>query len=388
MRITFLTPHDSFNGGIRVVSIYARLLESRGHEVLVVSNPRRRPGLREQVRALRRGRWRELQDKTRPQAGHLANSGMPLRTLETSRPIRASDVPDADVVVATWWETALWMADFPASKGAKVHLIQGYETWADPVRTAQVDAALRLDNLKIAISNGLKRDIESRLGDLDIRVIPNAVDLKQFDAPGRSRQCLPRVGFVYAQNPIKGADRCHRIVERVRDRVPGLRVLAFGAEPPSQAMPLPQGTEFHLRPAQEDLAKLYARCDVWLFVSRVDSFGLPVLEAMASGTPVVGLPVGAAPELLGDDAGLLVHADGDLVAGRVDDPAAESNLVADIAEAVVELLGKPDSSWEAMSQTAYRRARGYSWDDAVDRFEAIVGETQAIAGMRHRVASG
>jgi glycosyltransferase involved in cell wall biosynthesis len=47
---------------------------------------------------------------------------------------------------------------------------------------------------------------------------------------------------------------------------------------PTAELPLPAGTEFHLQPAQRDLAGLYARCDAWLFPSRVDSFGLPIVE--------------------------------------------------------------------------------------------------------------
>src|SRR5438067_549849 len=45
-------------------------------------------------------------------------------------PISAGDVPDGDIVLATWWETVEWAAALPASKGAKVHFMQDYEIWA------------------------------------------------------------------------------------------------------------------------------------------------------------------------------------------------------------------------------------------------------------------
>ena len=51
MRITFLAPHDSLNGGVRVVALYARLLQDRGHDVSIVSSPRARPSLRAQLGA-------------------------------------------------------------------------------------------------------------------------------------------------------------------------------------------------------------------------------------------------------------------------------------------------------------------------------------------------
>jgi len=368
MRVTFLAPHDSLNGGVRVVALYARLLQARGHEVNIVSSPRPRPSLREQARALRRGRWLELRERHRALPGHLAQSGVPCRTLERPRSIGAADVPDADVVIATWWETAAWMASLPASKGAKVHLVQGYETWGDPTHDGRVDSTLRLPNVKIAISRGLKEEIEASLGPLGMRVVPNAVDTRQFDAPPRGRQSRPRVGFVYAQAPIKGADRYLEIINLARRELPDLEVLAFGADEAGAAMPLPDGTEYHRRPAQDQLAGLYARCDAWLFSTRVDSFGLPVLEAMACRTPVVGLPVGAAPDLLRDGCGVLVR------------PESEYVLATRQARALVDLLKAPEDDWRAMSERAYRRAHGYSWEDATARLEAeLLQATQPIS---------
>ncbi len=362
MRITFLAPHDSFNGGVRVIAIYARLLQDRGHGVTIVSSPRPRPTLRMKIRALRHGTWGELRRRSEPISGHLSRSGVTCRTLERPRPIDAGDVPDGDVVIATWWETAVWMNRLPSAKGLRVHLVQGYETWGDPTHDGRVEAALALPNLKIAISAGLKHDIEAKLGPLGMRVIANAVDTSQFDAPPRGRQPVPRVGFVYAQSQIKAADRCLAVIEEARRRMPDLQVLAFGADEESAAMPLPPGTEYHHRPAQEEIAGLYARCDVWLFATRVDSFGLPILESMACRTPVVGLPVGAAAELLADGAGVLVR------------PSSDERVIGELADALVGLLESPEEDWKMMSDSAYRRAHGYTWEDATGRLEALMVE--------------
>jgi glycosyltransferase involved in cell wall biosynthesis len=356
MRITFVTPADNLTGGTRVVATYARLLLERGHDVTVVSNAPDRPTLRERLRALRRGRYGELRARSRPELGHVALSGVPHTVLDRPRAIEARDLPDADVLVATWWETAVWAHAMPVAKGRKVHLIQGYETWTGGDVRSRVHAALRLPNRKVAISAGLARDIETDLGELGVAVVPNAVDTTRFDAPPRERGEPPTVGFVYSPAPIKGADVCARACEAARQRIPGLRVLAFGAEEPSPDVPLPAGTEFFHRPPQNLVASLYGRCDAWLFASRLDSFGLPILEAMACRTPVVGVPVGAAPELLGDGAGRLVPSES---------PQA-------MADAVVEMLTGPADRWRATSHRAYERAHGYSWDDATERFLAAI----------------
>ena len=359
MRITFLTPADNLTGGARVVATYARLLQTRGHEVTVVSNAPDRPTLRQRLRAWRRGEPAELRRTSRPETGHVALSGVPRRVLERPRPMESRDLPDADVLVATWWETAVWAAAMPATKGRKVHLIQGYETWTGGDVTRRVQAALKLPNRKLAISAGLARDIESDLGDLGIVVVPNAVDTALFDAPARERGSPPTVGFVYSPAPIKGADLCAQAIRITRRHIPDLRVLAFGAEAPTAYNPLPEGAEFVFRPAQGTVPALYARCDAWLFASRLDSFGLPILEAMACRTPVIGVPIGAAPELLADGAGRLVPPES---------PEA-------MAAAIVDLISGPAPAWRAASDHAHRRAHGYSWDDATERFlQAIAME--------------
>lgn len=351
MRFTFLTPSDNLTGGNRVVAIYAQQLVALGHEVLVVSCARDRLGLRETVRTVMKRDWPRLHQHTTPQPGHIALSSVPHKVLERPRAITAADVPEADFIIATWWETAVWMHDMPASKGRKVHLIQGYEVWFGAPVIAQVHAALQLPNLKIAISSDLKLTIEDKLGPLGINVVPNAVDLTQFTAPARTRQSTPTVGFVYAVAAIKGADICAQACDLARRELPDLKVVAFGADQPTPQVPLPAGTDYFYRPAQTALKDIYARCDVWLFGSRLDSFGLPILEAMACRTPVIAVPIGAAPDLLGDGTGVLV--------------AKESPEA--MAQAIVALLRQPAPDWLKRSDRAYQKAHSYSWDDATTR---------------------
>lgn len=352
MKITFLLPVDDLGGGNRVVATYATQLLARGHDVLAVINAPARPSVRERWRAWRHGYWHALRERRLSLPGHVGQSGVPFKVLERHRPIVADDLPDADFVVATWWETARWMHELPGSKGRKVHLIQGYETWGgnDP---NQVNASLRLPNRKIAISSGLKTQIETTLGPLGIEVVSNGVDLHQFQAPRRRRGAPPRVGFIYARDPIKGTDRCLQALALARQRLPGLQALAFGTDTVAGELGL-AGIRYHPRPAQDRLASLYASCDAWLFGSRIDSFGLPVLEAMACRTPVIGVPVGAAPDLLANGAGMLLS-------------ASHPNLPEAMADAIVSLCTVPSSTWQAMSDQAHERASACTWHTATDR---------------------
>lgn len=356
MRLTFLMPSDDLTGGNRVVATYAKCLQKLGHDVLVVSNAPDTTPWRKKVRAVLQGDWKKAMGLGQRLPGHVANSGVPHHVLSRKRPIQASDVPDADFVVATWWETADWMYALPPSKGRHVHLIQGYEVWGGADQIASVHRVLQQPNLKIAISNALKQTIEEALGPLGMHVVPNAVDLVQFNAPVRERNPVPRVGFIYAQAAIKGADVCTTACELARQKIPNLQVLSFGVDDLLGPQSLPVGAQYVQRPSQDALAQLYAQCDVWLFGSRLDSFGLPILEAMACRTPVVGVPIGAAPELLPKGGGVLVPGES---------PQA-------MADAVVQILTEPDAAWRTRSQQAHARAHAYSWDDAAQRFLALL----------------
>jgi glycosyltransferase involved in cell wall biosynthesis len=344
MRFTFLLPSDNFTGGARVVAVYAGELQKLGHEVLVVSCAQDPLPWRQRLRA--------LLVPTPAQApgslGHIALSGVPHKIMPRPGPIGEADVPDADVVVATWWETAVWMHGFSASKGRKVHLIQGYEAWFGPQVLPRLHAALRLPNTKLAISHGLAQTIEAAVGELPIAVVPNAVDLQQFNAPPRGRNKPPRVGFIYAHAAIKGSDICMDACALARQQIPDLQVLAFGTEAVSAALPLPAGTQYFYRPAQADLRAHYAACDYWLFGSRLDSFGLPILEAMACRTPVIGVPIGAAPELIGQGGGVLV----------------QKESARDMADAIIALCRGTDAEWKNLSDAAHATAHAYSWTDA------------------------
>jgi len=347
VRFTFLLPSDNLSGGTRVVAVYARQLADLGHDVLVVTcapDPRPR---RERLLQRLMNWGRPLADAV-PAQGHVALSGVPHKVMDRLGPIGSDDVPDADFIVATWWETAAWMHAMPGAKGRRIHLIQGYEVWFGEQFIKPVHAALRLPNIKIAISHDLKRTIEGAIGPLGIHVIPNAVDPLQFDAPERERKARPTVGFVYAHAAIKGADICDRACDLAREKLPDLEVVAFGTDTPTASLPLPQGSRFTLRPAQDRLRDQYAACDAWLFGSRLDSFGLPILEAMACRTPVIAVPVGAAESLLAHGGGKLV----------------DKESPQQMADAIVSVMTQSADQWKVQSDAAYRTAHGYTWQDA------------------------
>jgi glycosyltransferase involved in cell wall biosynthesis len=346
VRITFVLATLQLSGGNRVIAIYTRALAQRGHDIsIVLSRPSRSLRSRFEEWTLRRPPdVREVEDQ-------LDYGPVRMITIEGAGRRAIAQVPDADVVIATWWETAELVDALPASKGRHAYLIQHHETF-DYLPVARVERTYRMPMLQIVVSRWLEGVMRDRYGSPAIVCVPNAVDTAQFFAPPRGRQSVPTVGFVHpGSTGWKGGDLMVEACIVARRQVPDLRVVLFGKEQP--AAPLPAGFELVIRPPQDAIRELYSSCDVWLFGSTSEGFGLPVLEAMACRTPVIGTPAGAAPELIGDDAGQLVP---------FDDPAA-------MAQAIVDFARMPVGRWRQLSDCAYRRATSYGWDDAAGRLE-------------------
>ena len=125
MKITFIIPHAGLSGGIRVVAIYAERLKNLGHHVTVVSLPLQPKPFKQKIKALLKEKKWPVQ---KPGPSHFDNVDVQHTILERYRPIVNDDVPDADVVIATWWETAEWVHRFQLSKGTKFYFVQHHET--------------------------------------------------------------------------------------------------------------------------------------------------------------------------------------------------------------------------------------------------------------------
>lgn len=110
----------------------------------------------------------------------------------------------------------------------------------------------------------------------------------------------------------------------------------------------------------EELAAAYAGARVFAFPSIWEGFGLPVLEAMAHGTPVVTSADTCMAEITGSDAGLLV-------------PATDASALAEALEAAA------GSEHDRLAAAGIERARDYTWEASAAAHAAIYA---SLAGDR------
>jgi glycosyltransferase involved in cell wall biosynthesis len=352
MKITFLLPTVNMSGGIRVIAIYAKHLANRGHAVTLVSTPRKSTRKLHYIQ--------KALGLRKPLNSHLDALGLDHRVLDRARPIVDSDLPDADVVVATWWETAEWMSKLSPSKGEKVYFVQGYEIYHRS-GAERCRATYRMPFKKIVVARWLSRIMETEYGDPSASVVHNSVDHAQFHAEPRAKRPHPTVGFLFSDVEVKGVDVAIRAIEMLRERIPDLKVLSFGtAKPPAEVTKF---VDFSFDPPQTALRDIYVGCDVWVAASRSEGFNLTAMEAMACRTPVVSTKTGWPEEVLVDGVnGALVE---------IDD--AEG-----LARAAHSILMLPDEQWRRVSDAAFETVRDSSWERCADQFEAALIRASSV----------
>jgi glycosyltransferase involved in cell wall biosynthesis len=127
------------------------------------------------------------------------------------------------------------------------------------------------------------------------------------------------------------------------------------AELEAQARAAGLGTSVRLLGRRSDVRELMRACDVFVFPSLYEAFGVALLEAMACGAAVVASRVGGIPEIVEDGAsGLLVPPA---------DPAALADAIACLAE-------RPDRR-RALGRAARLRAEAFDIRETVRRLESL-----------------
>lgn len=188
-----------------------------------------------------------------------------------------------------------------------------------------------------------------------VRVVPGGVDMTRFQPLWRPASRLQAEGdpaayilFLGSLQPRKNLGLLLQAWEQIRPQVPGLRLVISGTTGAVFRNVAPPGRAERVQVlgyvSEADLPILYARALIFVLPSLDEGFGLPALEAMACGIPVVASRAGALPEVVGD-------------AGLYFDPQDATGLVA----ALQRLLRDPKLRHD-LGEKGWERARTFSWD--------------------------
>jgi glycosyltransferase involved in cell wall biosynthesis len=354
LKITFVLPTaGTFPiGGFKVVYEYANHLARRDHSVTVV-HPAQLPANMPWIgraKAAVRYIQRNIDGSYRPNKWFQVDPKVRLMWVWS---LAERYIPDADVVVATWWETAEFVNSYSRTKGRPSYLIQHLETWMG--REDRVYATWKMPLKKVVIAQWLK-DIADGMGESST-LIPNGLDFKKFgmDVPPPNRnnsQCM----MLYHTMDWKGSADGLDALSIVKQQVPELRATLFGT--PSAPANLPEWIEYHQNPPQTVLRELYNQAAIFLAPSWAEGWPLPPAEAMMCGAALVATDIGGHREYA-------IHEETALLSPPKDAKG--------LAENILRLMCDQDLRIRLAHQ-GNAHIQQFTWDRAVDRFEAALLE--------------
>ncbi len=224
----------------------------------------------------------------------------------------------------------------------------------------------RVDHL-IAISHGVKIDAVNLLGipPEQITVIPLGVDVQSLRpavGAGPYNDHPPYFLFVGGADPNKNLPRILQAFSHITDRYPEIFFYFAGNWRTPDIQWLARSTTDigisarvrHLGfVPQDDLASLYANAISFVFPSLEEGFGLPVLEAMACGCPVITSNRSVLAEVAGS-------------AARLVDPENVDALV----QALEDMLSSAITR-QGYSAKGLQRVKEFTWDKMVERTIAV-----------------
>lgn len=336
MRITYVLPRPELGGGNKVIFQHAELLRRRGHGVTILGEG---PA----------PSWTRLRMPYHD-LGHLPS------------------MPGQDLVITTFWTTMAKARELDL--GPLAHFCQGYEGWHCHYahHHADIEAAYSRPHPNLTVTPYLSEFLEERFGNPG-QATPPPLDRTFRPRWRRSFGDRPWIVVpgVYAA-PVKGVETALSAIDRLRDRGLDCRVLRVSTVPLCDAERERHTPDDFLSGVDPKvIAERLPRCDLVLMPSEPEEgFGLPMLEAMASGVPAVA----------SDIPSTRFMADGCPPTDRIDlVPVGDADAFADAAW---PLLTDP-KAWRRARRRGLRAVEPFVPEAIADRLEQGVRWASRVA---------
>lgn len=276
----------------------------------------------------------------------------------------AGDVNTAHFVHAAW-------AKSPVHTARVNRNAYGLYQWAyTRLNSIWEQTAYRRARRVVAVSARVRRELhEVGVSPERSGVILNGVNVDEFHPGAADRDALglplaaPLALFAgEIRTPRKNLETVLRAVADV----PGLHIAIIGSlagSPyPAMAERLGVAGRAHFLGYRHDVAELMRAADMFVFPSRYEACSLVLLEALASGLPVITTQTAGGAELISTKAGVVM---------------ADPNDVSLLAESLRRITGDCDLR-RLMGQAARSIAEKHSWADMADQYLALYGETKPV----------
>ncbi len=340
MKIVFCITHCEFPyGGIRILFEQANRLTERGHQVEVWTLS---PNINESFSTSAKvlyvpSEW----SKSHPQK------------LTGIFPERVGGI-SPDIFVVGGYPVAQAINKFPNAKS--FWYMQHDESFAcfSRVDFETLEEALKLPISLLTNSRWTKEVIKNKYR-RESELLPYGLDSKIFHPVGSIfRDSIPTVVLVYSDADWKGPREVLQALNLVNAKKPEVRVVAISAFFPKLIQAY-KGSVFFIQPKQEEMAAIYSSATVFASASWLEGFGLPGLEAMACGVPVVTTDSGGVRDYaIPEETAVVVPAK---------DPEA-------LAEGILRVL-EDTNLQNKLRQNGFLKVKEFDWDKHIDKLEKI-----------------
>ncbi|MCL5257191.1 MAG: glycosyltransferase family 4 protein [Chloroflexi bacterium] len=254
-----------------------------------------------------------------------------------------------------WWAMFYWSLVRAAARRADMVITDSRASQVDISRKLRIDPA-RIAVTPLGVSDWLR---------LPLSAEKKAALMSRFAISG---PFILYVGGLDVRKNVKRLLRAYASASRGRSGFPMLVIVGKPHSDNTRVFPdlaavigelrLSDAVVFTGPVTDEEKAALYQAADLFVFPSLYEGFGLPPLEAMASGTPVLASNSSSLPEVVGD-AGMLVE------------PTDTDAMASAMAKIVYD-----DGLREELRQRGLERAREFSWErtarQTIDIYRSIL----------------
>lgn len=328
-------------GGYRVVYEYANYFVSQGHLVTIIHAGALRQHKDPLTPKALVGRFRIWQTSkaSPPVSWQKVDSRVTMLYLP-GEPVEAR-IPDCDVVVATSWETAEYVAGYPSRLGRKYYLIQHFEQWN--ANADRVQQTWRLPLNKVVVSRWLQ-ELGAGWGIPGLVHIPNGIDFRRFHITTPPHQREAAILSLYHEAQWKGSRDALIACEIIHAWNPSVEVTFFGQGP--RGKDIPAWIPYVENPSQEQLVDLYNEHTIYASASWAEGWALPPAEAIACGMVFVGTDSGGCRDYA-------IHDVTALLSPPRDPEALAANLKLALTDAVAR---------ERIRSLGYTEIQNFTWE--------------------------
>lgn len=345
MKINLVIPSPALKpgGGVKVMYEYANHLAARGHQVTVIH------GIVQRHKKMKSPLWYKrllffLKKASRPK---WFKFNAEIRSIIVPEIIDAH-IPDGDIIMSTWWSTAVEVDLLAASKGRKFNLIQGYEVWEG--QADLVHESYNLASQQITVSRYLQQLVKEISGKEPLYV-PNAVDPKIFftSLPVEERNPAS-VCMMFSEQELKGSAYGLEALLKLKEIMPDLSVDLISV--PKKPKNFPDWIAYNRNPP--NLREIYNRNSIFLSTSLNEGWGLTCTESMLCSCSLLCTDIGGHREFAIDqETALLV----------------EPKRADQIYSGLVELIENDKKRFKLSQKGRQYVTENFSWDKSTDLLE-------------------